>query len=254
MAYRTLSLHSQENKMINNFSHIGFISSKSDYKQSIAKLLELVRQKVSYKQYGDLKHLDFNDNSGAGIHIVVDKNDSLVSLDPYFVGNSEIKGKLERIVFDELHHEGGFVMECVEIDIRFPIYFSSKNIIKEKEIGLPQIKKVQLTGFPREIKFFDSITDPEFINTQLSEKAIIPSGLFLDENNKPEKPEAVISGRIVKVEEHVNKLSNLKFLSIVIETLGGQIDIVLDPKIINSIPKKGKIVAGQFWISGRILD
>jgi hypothetical protein len=240
--------------MINNFSHIGFFPSASDYRESIGKLLESIRKTVPYKQYGNLKHINFTDESGAGIHIVVDMNNSLVSLDPYFIGESEIEGKLKRVIYNERYHEGGFVIECSNSKDQFPIYFSSKDITEEKDIILHQIKKVQLTAFPREVKFFKNANDPEFVNTKLAEKSFVPSGLFMDQSDEIEKPEAIISGKIKNIKKHINKFSDLPFISILIETLCGSIDVVIDPVAIDHTPFEGDIVAGKFWLSGQLLN
>lgn len=241
--------------MINNFSHVGFFPSSGNFQELMTQLVESVRKITPYKEYKNLKYVNYVDKSGAEVQIVVDEANNLMSLNPYFKGKSEIEGVLERIVRDDIHHEGGFIVKCNDSGTEFPIYFNNKDVYEyeDKNIKLPQIKKIQLSVFPREIKFFEDILDPEFITTRLSERSFTSSGLFLDENNKNERPEAIISGKVISVEEHKNAFSGLLFLSIVAETLGGEIDIVVDPAILQKFPKVGDTFAGQFWVSGRII-
>jgi hypothetical protein len=39
-----------------------------------------------------------------------------------------------------------------------------------------------------------------------------------------------------------------------VDTLGGEVDVVADVKLISSEPQIGGIVSGQFWLSGKIIQ
>ena len=241
--------------MINNFSHIGFFSSKEDFSQSLSRLINAASKEVSYVEKDGVKLIDYRDRSGAGLKIIVDKDNSLVSVLPFFIGNSVIGGNAIRIIYDKDYMEGGFVMNCNDNGTEFPIYWNSKDILDLRNINLPQSKKVQVSAFPREIKFFQNINEPDFTKTNLTEKSLIPTGLFTSSASPMEKPEAVLSGVIKEIKGFTNNFSGLDFLSLKVETLGGMINIVCDLSLINdSKPEVGNIVAGQFWLSGNFVN
>ena len=50
------------------------------------------------------------------------------------------------------------------------------------------------------------------------------------------------------------KLSEASFYWILVDTLGGLYDVVVDPTLIAEPPTIGNIVSGTFWLSGRLLS
>jgi hypothetical protein len=51
-----------------------------------------------------------------------------------------------------------------------------------------------------------------------------------------------------------NQRTKANFYWFLVETLGGEIDVVADPKLIASEPQLGGVVSGQFWLSGRLIE
>jgi hypothetical protein len=87
----------------------------------------------------------------------------------------------------------------------------------------------------------------------------VPSGLFaFDEKDgsidlSVVRPVGTFAGEIKEFELKTNSLSGENFYALLVETLGGEIDVVVDPKFVTQEPKIGGIVSGQFWLSGKIL-
>jgi hypothetical protein len=63
----------------------------------------------------------------------------------------------------------------------------------------------------------------------------------------------MFAGEIKEFELKTNALTNAEFYWFLVETLGGEIDVVSDPKWIEKEPQIGGIVSGQFWLSGKII-
>ena len=68
------------------------------------------------------------------------------------------------------------------------------------------------------------------------------------------RPIGKFAGEIKEFDLRTNQLSGENFYRFLIETLGGEIDVVADPKFVPEEPKIGGIVSGQFWLSGRIYE
>lgn len=72
--------------------------------------------------------------------------------------------------------------------------------------------------------------------------------------NNTSQAYAIFSGHILEVEKKTNKLSEASFYWILVDTLGGLYDVVVDPRLIAEHPTIGNIVSGTFWLSGRLLS
>jgi len=91
-------------------------------------------------------------------------------------------------------------------------------------------------------------------------KSFVPVGLFaFDAENESVdlsivRPIGKFTGEIKEYELKTNELSGEKFYWFLIDTFGGEVDIVADVKLISGEPNIGGIVSGQFWLSGRITE
>ncbi|HLM61704.1 MAG TPA: hypothetical protein VK308_12935, partial [Pyrinomonadaceae bacterium] len=91
-------------------------------------------------------------------------------------------------------------------------------------------------------------------------KSFVPNGLFefdaADESIDLSvvRPIGMLTGEIKEFELKTNTLSGEKFYWLLVETFGGEIDVVADVKLIPNEPQTGGIVSGHFWLTGRIID
>ena len=67
----------------------------------------------------------------------------------------------------------------------------------------------------------------------------------------------MLSGRILESEMRLNENTNISFCWARVSTCGVALDAVFDPECLSayqcSLPVAGGIVAGRFWVSGRIV-
>lgn len=128
------------------------------------------------------------------------------------------------------------------------------------DIMLPSRATAQLAAFAHEVTVFDS--EEAFDESQKDQdikfaaQSFIPSGLFSPEGEEPSSPSArgIFTGSILAAELKVNSLSGNQFYWALVDTLGGQFDVVLDQSLVERVPPTGGIITGSFWLSGRLLD
>lgn len=252
---------------MSNLSDIGFpVQSEQDVNVLITETIKFVESiKCPHGFY-----LRFADASGAEIYLQGNVEQELVGFNPHFAGTSQrlvnLSRKIER---DSSPLDGGFYcfanLQNGEIDSNnFPFVFDVPDFRVVPNYQLPQTRVVQLTAFAsNDFRIFDD--EQAFNENQEGElkfavKSFIPSGLFdfdLQDDSidlSAVRPIANLSGEIKAVELKTNELSGEEFYWFLVETLGGETDVVADVKLISGEPQIGGIVSGQFWLSGKIME
>lgn len=71
----------------------------------------------------------------------------------------------------------------------------------------------------------------------------------------PDACKAVLTGHVLKTELKVNEKTGHSFYWALVDTLHGQMDVVVDPYCYKiNPPKVGGVIYGAFWLSGRIMN
>lgn len=250
---------------MSNLSDIGFpVRHEGDVNDVIMSVLGHVSEVRCPGGF----YLKFSDSSGAEIYLQGNFDQELIGFNPHFAGKSRRKvGLTEAIEREASELDGGFhawanpADEDVENSGEYPFVFDLPDFRTVPNLQLPQIVEIQLTAFAsNDFKFFESeedYYDSQDSEPKLASKSFIPSGLFTPDEEKkeiiPPRPIGIFAGEIKEFELKTNSLTNAEFYWFFVETLGGEVDVVSDPKWIESEPKIGGIVSGQFWLSGKIL-
>lgn len=251
---------------MSNLSDIGFpVRSEQDVNSLIETMTEqeLLPTKCSHGFY-----LKFADKSGAEIYLQGNLEQELVGFNPHFAGKSRQKvGLTQMIERDSSELDGGFhawanpTDENGEISGEYPFVFDVPDFRTIENLELPELREIQLTAFAsNDFKIFAD--EEEFNKSQDGElkyaaKSFVPSGLFaLNEDEVVElnavRPIAIFAGEIKEFELNTNELTSEKFYHFLVETYGGETDVVADVNLIPNEPKIGGIVRGQFWLSGKL--
>ncbi len=251
---------------MSNLSDIGFPTrSEQDINDMISHVLELAETIPCPQGF----YLKFADASGAEIWLQGNTEQELIGFNPHFAGKScRTVGLTNAIQRESSELDGGFHAwanpsgEAAEISGEYPFVFDVPDFRLTSEIRLPQIQEIQLTAFAssdfkvyESEKDFDESQDGELKN---SLKSFVSSGLFAfdaeDESSdlNAARPIAIFAGIIKEFELKKNELSGENFYWFLVETLGGETDVVADVKLINNEPKIGGVVSGQFWLSGKL--
>jgi hypothetical protein len=86
-------------------------------------------------------------------------------------------------------------------------------------------------------------------------RSFIPSGLIspAGEPITPPEPHALIAGHVLEADMRVNAVSGTPYVWALVETIGGTFDAVIEPGLLPHVPRPGQVLAGWFWLSGRLL-
>lgn len=252
---------------MSNLSDIGFPTrSEQDVNEMIMHVLELTKPVQTARGV----YLKFTDSSGAEIYLQGNFQQELIGFNPHYAGKSRRTVGLTKSVERESSElDGGFHAwanpsgEDFENTGEYPFVFDVPDFRVVGQIDFPQVCAIQLTAFAsNDFQIFAD--EKEFDENQKGElkyaaKSFVPVGLYdfegenWDESNPP-RPIGKFAGEIKAFELKTNELSGEKFYWFLAETLGGEVDVVADAKLIAGEPKIGGIVSGQFWLSGRIIQ
>lgn len=250
---------------MSNLSDIGFpVQSEQDVNVLITETINYVESiRCAHGFY-----LRFSDASGAEIYLQGNPNQELIGFNPHFDGKSKrLVGLTRAIERDSSALDGGFYAWAnpsdldVETSGDYPFVFDVPDFRAIDGIKFPHVCTIQLTAFAsNDFKIFAD--EKEYDESQTDElkyaaKSFVSTGLYnfdaenWDETNPP-RPIGRFAGEIKAFELKTNQLSKENFYWLLIETLGGEVDVVADAKLIQNEPKIGGVVSGQFWLSGRI--
>lgn len=252
---------------MSNLSDIGFpVRHEGDVNDVIMSVLNHVSEVRCPRGF----YLKFSDVSGAEIYLQGNLEQELIGFNPHFAGKSRRKVALTEAIEREASElDGGFHAWANPSDEanpesgEYPFVFDLPDFRTVPNLALPQVVEIQLTAFAsNDFKVFAS--EKEFDDSQESEikyasKSFVPTGLFAFDAEKGEidlgivRPVGQFAGEIKAFELKTNSLTNAEFYWFLVETLGGEIDVVSDTKWLETEPQVGGIVSGQFWLSGKIL-
>ena len=254
---------------MSNLSDIGFPTrSEQDINDMISHVLELA-ETIPCPPLGF--YLRFADASGAEIWLQGNNEQELIGFNPHFSGKSRRRiGLTKAIERESSTLDGGFyawanpIGSDVETSGYYPFVFDVPDFRLNKITELPHVCEIQLTAFAsNDFKIFAD--DKNYEASQSDEltyaaKSFVPNGLF-DFDAAEEsvdlsqvRPIGTVSGEIKEYELKTNQLSGEKFYWFLIDTFGGETDVIADVNYVNSEPEIGGIVCGQFWLSGRIIN
>ncbi len=138
----------------------------------------------------------------------------------------------------------------------YPFVFDAPDASVHRNLTLPKIVEVQVAAFAHEIALFENEAAFYASHTEDSLKmgaeSFIPSGLFGDREGKT-KALGLFVGKILAAEQKTNSLTQESYWWALVQTLGGQFDVVIDPELLEGPPVVGGLLQGSFWLSGRIL-
>ena len=253
-------------EIMSNLSDIGFpTNSDQDINDMISHVLELAETIVSPGGF----YLRFADASGAEIWLQGNAEQELIGFNPHFAGKSRRRiGLTQAIEREASVLDGGFHAWAnprdagVETSGEYPFVFDAPNFRLNEISQFPQICEIQLTAFASNdfVVYADekSYDESQQDTTKYASKSFVPSGLLaVDAEDETidlsaVRPIATFTGEIKEFELKTNQLSGNQFYWFLIDTFGGETDVVADVKLISSAPNIGGIVSGQFWLSGKI--
>lgn len=248
--------------MPSHFSTIGFpIESEDDMYELAAKASESAEEIACESG----RYLKWSSPEGAQLWLQVDGDNDLVGMTPSFSGESVMAVNIthEVIRSGDSPFEGavhGWVNPDDTGSGDYPFIFDLVDKAQYGALEYPFISEVTLSAFAHELTVYDSEEEYDAVESdepKFAVESFIPAGLFTEEDPATEEhaePQsfAVFTGRILKQRECTNPLSGAGYHWALVKTLGGTIDLVIDPELVEKPLKVGGVVSGYFWLNGKI--
>lgn len=200
---------------------------------------------------------------GVELWLETDEGDGLRQMNPHFLGPSRMRLRIE----SRMQTPRGDVMnnafqawalgdEDADHHGVFPLVFDSPDFHLYDDMELPVIEQVQLAAFAETIDLFANeheFTEANCGGLPYAVKSFVPLHNFSSfREGDPSVAYARISGRVLQTEIIENQRTPKSFCWLKLETYCGEVDVVVDPALLHRPIVSGDIVAGLFWLSGRI--
>jgi hypothetical protein len=249
---------------LSNFSNIGFnVATQEDFKQLLNKAYRV----SNLVKTNEGAYSIYTDSSGAELYSQFNNKNECIGANPHFNGKSRRTVCLTNTVerreseLDGAFHCWASPSEANNPDSGlYPFVFDSPDFKIIGEIEFPKNFDIQMAAFALELSIYAS--EKEYDDSQSSEpkfatQSFIPNGLFSFEDKKdtdPPKALGVFTGIIKEFELKRNDLTDEEFYWLLVDTLGGEVDVVADIRFFEKDPMVKGIVQGQFWLSGRLIN
>lgn len=143
----------------------------------------------------------------------------------------------------------------------YPFVFEMPDYACHAPLALPRRGELALTAFAHELQCWPdqaAYAAGQGEGPVFAVQSFIPSGLFSaggEDSEEQEAPRAlaIFSGTVLQTCPLQNGLGGAGFVWALVQTLGGTVDVVLDPQLLPPDLAVGSIVRGNFWLSGRLL-
>lgn len=248
---------------MSNFSNIGFNVAGDE---AFEQLLDNAYQKSKAIKVKEGVYSVYTDASGAALFIQLDHSNVCIGANPHFKGKSKrtvcLTNTIEstQSVLDGSFHCWAAPSEENNPDSgEYPFVFEVPDFRTIGSINFPKNFPIQLTAFAQELSVYEN--EEAYDNSQASEikfaaQSFIPTGLYSsgeDDNQDQSQAFGMFTGTIKEYELKKNQLTNQEFYWLLVDTLGGEIDVVADSIFFKTAPVINGIVHGQFWLSGQLI-
>ena len=249
---------------MSNFSNIGFnVETEEAFQELLAKAFQLSQPvKISEGSYSV-----FTDSSGAQLYIQFNDQNECIGANPYFQGKSKrtvcLTATVERT---ESELDGAFHCwadpseENYPDSGAYPFVFDLPDFKTIAPIEFPKNLDIQLTAFAHELSMYES--EKAYAESQTSElkfaaQSFIPTGLFSSAEESdpgPAQASGFFTGLIKQWEHKKNGMTGEAFSWLLVDTLGGEVDVVADSRYFENEPKINGVIQGEFCLSGRLIN
>lgn len=250
---------------MSNFSNVGFTVNAQE---ELIELMNHTYVQGVHVEVNEGLYTIYKDASQAEIWGQVNNQNEYAGINPHYRGKSKRRVRLtNELQCPHSELNGSFyAWAAPEADNpepesgQYPFVFHVPNAKVYTQVKFPQDLDIQLTAFAQEMSVFANET--AFQESQAEEEvswatqSFIPSGLFSPEGGHDDAPKAyaIFTGVIKEFELKTNAFTQESFYWLLVDTLGGEVDVVADPRYFGEAPQVGGVVSGQFWLSGHLLS
>jgi hypothetical protein len=249
--------------MPSQFSSIGFrVSSGED----LAALASQVADKAERVYATPGEYLKWAPPSGEQLWLQISHTGDAMGMNPHFAGKSSIRIGVEARVARPAHTplDGTFLAWAnppagAATGGDYPFAFDCPDAAAHLDLALPAVVTAQLAAFAQQVAVYESpqayAASPDGQASRGASRSFIPSGLISPSGEPVIPPEshALIAGHVLEAATRVNAVSGAPYWWALVDTIGGTFDVVIDPELLRDQPRPGHVIAGWFWLSGRLV-
>ncbi|MBX9787722.1 MAG: hypothetical protein K2Y37_02310 [Pirellulales bacterium] len=209
---------------------------------------------------------------GEGVEAWVQANPQrqLIGCNPHFSGQGRLRVGVGRKVLDPHAPLDGAIYgwaepkplsEAGQSPGMYPLQVNLPDFsVTAAALPMPSVVTMQIAAFAHQLLTFasdDEFAQPSNPLSKLATEAFIPSGLFRPDGQpvNPPRSEAMLTGHVLAASLLKNPVTQIEFYHLHIQSLSGTFDVVVAPKLVTgTAPVVGGVVAGTFWLSGRIVE
>ncbi len=248
--------------MPSQFSSLGFQVASGD---DLAALASRVAERADTIDAGDGQYLRWAPPSGEQLWLQVRRNGDALGMNPHFGGRSAVRAALEARVSRPSHTplDGTFLAWADPPADgapggAYPFAFDCPDAATLASIDLPVVVTLQVAAFAQQLTVHESAAhyrrDQQAQGLAFDSRSFIPSGLIAPSGEPVVPPEshALFTGHVLEASARQNSVTGEPFWWALVDTIGGTFDVVIDPTLIGAPVVAGNVVAGWFWLSGRV--
>ena len=250
---------------MSNLSNIGFTVETEEEFEALAE--KAYAKGKAVKAHGGT-YIVYSDPSGAELWFQLNDKNEFIGFNPHFRGKSRrsvyITAPIERphSALDAAFYAWANPADKDDPESgEFPFVFDLPDGKRRYLQDYLRFSELQLAAFAQEIDYYES--EEAYHNNQDSEpkwavQSFVPTGLFGggEEDGEPAPAPAygMFAGIVREVEKRTNKLTGDAFYWLLVDTLGGEVDVVADLRYFEVEPIAGGVVFGYFWLSGQVVE
>lgn len=248
--------------MPSQFSAIGFqVASPED----LAALASRVAERADTIDADGGQYLKWAPRSGEQLWLQVRRNGDAMGMNPHFGGKSAVRAALEARVARDTHTplDGTFLAWANppadgSPGGEYPFAFDCPDAATLTALELPARVTLQVAAFAQQVTVHQSEAtygrDQQAQGLSFDSRSFIPSGLISPAGEPVVPPEshALFTGHVIEASERRNSVTGEPFWWALVDTVGGTYDVVIDQTLIAEPVVPGNVIAGWFWLSGRL--
>lgn len=245
-------------------SHLSDIGFQIETQEAFQQLAFRAYEEGEAFETKEGTYVRWSPGEGIELWLQLDAEDDIIGINPHFTGSSLMRvGLTQRLSrADGSPLEGAFYAWANPVGDDpvagdYPFVFDAPDYYLNSAIILPAIMNVQLSAFAHELQSYESdeaydASQPEDI--KFASESFIPSGMFTPDGGSVDPPQAhaIFTGHVLETSIVTNPVADNEFIWAKVRTLGGEVDVVADPVLLNGPIIKGGVVSGSFWLSGKL--
>ena len=246
-------------------SHFSSLGMPIETEEDLQRLLNRMAKDARVIDVEAGRYLCWSSSSGAETWVQLTHANEFVGFNPHYAGRGRMPVRVQKAMnrpestaLDGAYYAWANPEKGESENGDYPFVFDVPDFQVEPPAALPWTGEAQLAAFAEQIEVFRD--EETFLASQVEEpkfaaRCFIPTGLLkAEEDSAPPQAFALINGRVSEAARHRNELTGGEYAWLLLDTLGGSIDVVADFELLpGGLPRRGEVVSGTFWMSGRVL-